>query len=64
MKKYITPNGKEIEVKYDGRNCKIQFTSGGELPAELSGLFTSPYFADMAILSYINKKEVSNTKGK
>lgn len=64
MKKFVTPNGKEIEIKYDGRNCKVQFSTGGELPVDLQGEFTSPWFAEMAINKYLGKKEETTTKGK
>lgn len=57
MNKFITPNGKEIEIKYDGRNCKIQFTTGGELPVDLQGEYTSPWFAELAIHKYLGKRQ-------
>lgn len=50
---YTTPNGKEIATYYDGRNLRIKFTTGGELPESLSGIFTNPIHAKNAILKYV-----------
>lgn len=62
MNKFVTPAGKEIVAFHDpkGSHVKIKFTSGGELPPELAGLFTSLSFAEKAIISYLDtvpKKE-------
>lgn len=55
MKTYITPNGKEIQIVRDPKTAhiKIQFGSGGELPQELSGFYTSEAFASKAIVGYL-----------
>ena len=56
MTKFVTPAGKEIVAYHDpmGSHVKVKFTSGGELPAELAGLFTSKTFAEKAIVSYLD----------
>jgi hypothetical protein len=55
MKTYTTPNGKEIQIVRDPKTAhiKIQFGSGGELPQELSGFYTSESFASRAIVGYL-----------
>ena len=55
MKTYTTPNGKEIQIVRDPKTAhiKIQFGSGGELPQELSGFYTSEAFASKAIVGYL-----------
>jgi hypothetical protein len=64
MSKYNTPNGKEIEVYRCPQSAqwKIKFTSGGELPEELSGIFTNGTFAETAINKYLEKQETKKTK--
>jgi hypothetical protein len=59
MTKYVTPKGKSISTFIDPvtAHIRIKFDQGGELPAELSGIFTSGVFADRAITSYIEKQE-------
>ena len=60
MKTYTTKGGKEINVVRDQRSphLKIQFATGGELPQELSGIFTSEPFAENAIKEYLGKQEI------
>ena len=60
MKTYTTQNGKEINIVRDqgSPHLKIQFASGGELPQELSGIFTSEPFAENAIKEYLGKQEI------
>jgi hypothetical protein len=55
MKTYTTPNGKEIQIVRDPKTAhiKIQFGSGGELPQELSGFYTSESFASRTIVGYL-----------
>ena len=50
-----THNGKEIQIVRDFKTAhiKIQFGSGGELPQELSGFYTSEAFASKAIVGYL-----------
>lgn len=61
---YKTPNGKEIQIYRDkvSAQYKIQFTSGGELPEELTGIFTNETFATTAINKYLEKQETKKTK--
>lgn len=58
MSKFTTPKGKDVSTYVDPitAHIKIKFDQGGELPAELAGLFTSTMFADRAIVSYIEKQ--------
>ena len=60
---FITPNGKELKVVVapNTGHFKIIFTSGGELPAELQGLFTSSVYAEKHIAAYLGKKQGSST---
>jgi len=64
MLKYTTPNGKEIEIFRCPQSAqwKIKFTSGGELPEELGGIFTNEKFAETAINKYLEKQETKKTK--
>lgn len=60
MDTFMTPNGKEIKIiNAPGTgHYKIQFTQGGELPAELNGLFTSSAVAQVAVRNYLlNNKD-------
>lgn len=63
MKSFTTHNGKEIQLVRNGNHIKMQFGSGGELPQDLSGLFTNETAAEIAIIKYLDntksrKKEV------
>ena len=65
MKTYTTKGGKEISVVRDtnSQHLKIQFASGGQLPEELSGIYTSESFAEQAIRGYISRQEtISKSK--
>lgn len=66
METFITAGGKEIEVFTDPTtaHCKIRFKNGGELPEELSGVFTSKAIANIAVVSYIEKNKTKQTKTK
>ncbi len=58
-KTWTTPNGKEIKL-YNVENTglyKIAFATGGELPKELQGKFTSPSQAAKFIEAFISKKQ-------
>lgn len=57
MKKWITPGGKEIELvpATNSALLKIRFVGGGELPEDLSGLYTEEIKAESAILAYLEK---------
>lgn len=56
MKTYKTDKGKEIELFYSGRNIACRFVGGGELPAELAGIWTDERMAEHSILKYLAKK--------
>lgn len=62
MKKYTTEKGKEIELFYAGRNIACRFVGGGELPAELSGIWTDERQADHSILKYLARKNKDDDK--
>ena len=64
MKTYTTPNGKEIQIFRDkvSAQYKLQFSSGGELPEELTGIFTNELFAETAINKYLEKQETKKVK--
>ena len=55
MDTFTTPNGKEIKIiNAPGTgHYKIQFTQGGEIPADLDGLFTSSAVAQVAVRNYL-----------
>lgn len=58
MKKYKTKAGKEITLFICPKtnHIKVQFSSGGELPEELTGLFTSEREAEKVITPYLERK--------
>jgi hypothetical protein len=64
METYKTAGGKEIEVYHDPATAhvKIKFKEGGQLPAELTGVFTSKAVAEVAVRSYILNNPVSKHK--
>jgi hypothetical protein len=66
MTNFVTPNGKEIVVvnQPGTGHYKVQFTSGGELPESLSGLYTTVLAANIAIVQYIEilKSKAKKTK--
>lgn len=55
----ILPSGKKIAIHKVANSAlyRVAFTSGGELPPELSGMWTDAYQAQKAITAYITKKE-------
>lgn len=57
MKTFETPNGKEIAMVICPKTAhiKLQFPTGGELPVNLTGLYTSETDAIRDILVYIDK---------
>jgi hypothetical protein len=54
--KIETKGGKQWDIIGDGRMYKIQFTSGGQIPAELSGWYTHLELAKQAIHAYEAKR--------
>lgn len=57
MSKFETPKGKEVSTFVCPKTSlyRIKFVPGGELPAQLSGLYTSETLADQAIQEYIEE---------
>lgn len=56
METFETPNGKKIGIYNDGFNLRVKFLSGGELPAELAGIWTSFTRVKDSIDKYIQNK--------
>lgn len=58
MKTYTTEAGKIIEpfIVPNTQHLKIRFTTGGEIPEELSGFFTSEKDVEKAVLIYLDRK--------
>lgn len=56
---FETPAGKQIALFRDPKtaNFRIKFTSGGELPEELSGQYTAAKNAVRDILVYLDKQK-------
>lgn len=48
---------KEIVKVYTGNLIRLKFAGGGELPSQLSGLFTDEKAADRAIKYYLTKRD-------
>lgn len=63
MKTYETPGGKKIQMFICPKTAhiKVQFNPGGELPEELSGLFTTERQAEISIKSYLEKHKDKKT---
>lgn len=57
MKTFETPAGKKIELITDPKTAhiKVQFVPGGQLPDELSGLYTSERAAEIDVLIYLDR---------
>lgn len=55
----ILPSGKQIAIFKVANTAlyRVAFTDGGEVPEELSGMWTDPYKAQLAIKAYITKRE-------
>lgn len=62
MKTFETHKGKTIEMYYKGRNIALKFKEGGELPEQLSGLYTNPIMAEKDILIYLDKHTPKHKK--
>lgn len=64
MSEFVTPNGKTIDYFTEPGTSllRIKFTTGGELPSELSGLFTSVYEVEKTIKGYLGKAVESSKK--
>ena len=57
MKSFITPAGKEIQTKRCEKTqlLRIEFATGGELPTDLSGYYTSEKEVERVIIIYLAK---------
>jgi hypothetical protein len=57
MAEFTTPNGKQISTFIEPGTAmiRIKFNTGGELPVELSGMFTSLRVAHQTIEGYIQQ---------
>lgn len=66
IRSYETKGGKELQlfVCPTTAHLKFQFSSGGELPVDLSGVYTSEYVANKAAEQYLNKKITEPKKSK
>lgn len=53
MPDFETKKGKTVRLYSEGNGWKIKFYPGGEVPEELSGIFTSEGIATKAIQQYI-----------
>jgi hypothetical protein len=51
-----TPKGKEYQVSGKSGNYYIEFTTGGQIPKELSGMYTRYKIAEQAIDAYEAKR--------
>jgi len=54
MLTFETPGGKVIKPYYDGHLVRLKFTTGGELPACLAGVYTSWIQAKTSVEKYID----------
>jgi hypothetical protein len=58
MSNLVTANGKELQVVPTGKGYfKIQFTTGGELPETLSGIYTSSNLALIDAIKYVERSK-------
>ena len=59
IRSYKTKGVKEIQtiVKQGTSHYQLQWSDGGQLPAELNGLFTSLNTVDTAVLKYIHTQK-------
>ena len=66
MEKFITAGGKEVQILTDPATAhiKVRFKDGGQLPHELSGLFTSKAIAEVAVRSYLINTHETKVKKK
>lgn len=66
MIEYTTPKGKLLELVVDSKSAlyRFQFNPGGELPQELTGLFTQERTALAALNKYVARMEEKNGPSK
>ena len=54
---------KELKTRIVGNHVQLYYEGGGELPQELSGLYTSPTLALKSAEQYLSKRDSKNVKG-
>jgi len=54
---------KELKTRIVGNHVQLYYDGGGELPQELSGLYTSKTRALNAAEQYLSKRDSKNVKG-
>lgn len=66
MIEHITAGGKKLELVVDSKSAlyRFQFNPGGELPLELTGLFTNERYATAALNKYVARMEEKNGPSK
>ena len=64
MRSYTTHRGKDIEIFPQGNGWFVRFVNGGELPAMLSGMFTSEGIAAQNVESYIAQGKAAKNPNK
>jgi len=64
MSEFKTPGGKTIATYVDPTTAhlRIKLVEGGQVPTELSGMYTSMALADLAIKTYLITNEETQTK--
>tara|TARA_B110000858_G_scaffold114477_1_gene130843 strand:+ start:25 stop:288 length:264 start_codon:yes stop_codon:yes gene_type:complete len=64
MSEFKTPGGKTIATYVDPTTAhlRIKLVEGGQVPTELSGMYTSMALADLAIRTYLLTNEETQTK--
>tara|TARA_R110000772_G_scaffold20940_1_gene57953 strand:+ start:1555 stop:1818 length:264 start_codon:yes stop_codon:yes gene_type:complete len=64
MSEFKTPGGKTIATYVDPTTAhlRIKLVEGGQVPTELSGMYTSTALADLAIKTYLLTNEETQTK--
>lgn len=63
---FVTDAGKTIDFIIDKKTAhvKVQFSSGGQLPDSLSGLFTTVREAKKAVIIYLSNKNKETVEEK
>jgi len=64
IRSYKTKGVKEIQtyIKPGTSHYELQWSDGGQLPAELNGLFTSLNTVDTVVLKYISEQKEATAK--
>ena len=64
VRSYKTKGVKELQayIEPGTSHYKIKFEGGGEVPAELSGAYTSISMVDTAVFNYINTEKETPKK--